>query len=126
MSKVREFKAWHAFDGEWAIDPTLNKEIVATLVEKSAYDELAKQIEDYKNGVQNFKCPACDALAGPLVPINLMTEYNQLLEQANKFAEEVQAVRKYLSEKEMSDTNCAVTNTLGKALADFNKFKGEK
>jgi hypothetical protein len=44
----------------------------------SDYEKLKKENEDFKNGVQNFKCQACGHYASPFVPVYLISEIDDL------------------------------------------------
>lgn len=41
-------------------------------------ERLRKMIQEFQEGVQNFKCPACHSLAGPFYSVNLMDTINCL------------------------------------------------
>lgn len=49
--------------------------------EKSINDGLRKDINDFKSGVQNFKCFACGEYTSPFVPVNLFNEIKLLKEK---------------------------------------------
>lgn len=56
----------------------------------SLFDELEKvkkDIENYKSGVLNFRCPKCHQVAGPLYPVNLCHELAEAIKVIEWYAE---------------------------------------
>lgn len=48
---------------------------------------LSREIEEFKYGIQNFRCPSCKNISGPFYPVNLMTELNETKVQCDKLVD---------------------------------------
>lgn len=55
-------------------------EIIA-LIEHSAFKALEEEIQEFKTGVQNFKCFSCGQYNNPFAPVNLLSEIKALEEK---------------------------------------------
>jgi hypothetical protein len=68
------------------------REVRAKLAEKDAEIAALKfSIEDFKTGVNNFKCVHCGDYTSPFVPVNLMTQ----LAEARELIKEASVVTDY-------------------------------
>ncbi len=54
------------------------------VIEYSAVASLQAEIEEFKTGVQNFKCSNCNNIAGPFYNVNLMTELEALRKERDE------------------------------------------
>lgn len=106
-------------------------------------DQLRAELDGFKSGMLNFRCPVCKQVAGPLYPVNLLHEYDQLraeLDEVKQHEAEVigdmwslQQHAEKLTEalKRLSDSAHKITWAQAQeiafdALKEWNEWKREK
>lgn len=118
MKTWREFKTFNDGEDLRLIEYGAITELQSEIEKLKAELDAAKlTIENFKNGVEIFRCFNCHGNTSPLYNVNLMTENEQLREQADKLAD---AIDYHLSG--MADYKCE----LNEALEQYKKWKAGK
>lgn len=90
--------------------------------------EMDAEIKNFKDGIQNFRCPHCKEIAGPFYPVNLVHELKQQSEALREAYSHISNYAQLLREaKDMARYLAEMRNDYATEwLAKYSQLCGEE